>query len=155
MFRRTLRATFLAGIMPVALCLVLGCGGNKTFRVSGTVTFKGKPVPAGKIYFIPDGSKGNSGPTGYADIKDGSYDTSRSGGQGAVSGPVIIAVEGTDPSSRPDKPDPSGEVTAKLLFARYEMTVDLPKASSTKDITVPEEAGKGPAPPKGGPIIVP
>jgi hypothetical protein len=153
---RTLRASSLARFLPVLLCaLALGCGGDRAYRVSGKVSFKNQPVPAGKVYFIPDGSKGNTGPTGYADIKDGSFDTSRSGGRGAVSGPVIIAVEGIDPSAPPDKADPSGEVTTKLLFARYEMTADLPKSSSTKDITVPEDAAKGPKPAKTGDVIVP
>jgi hypothetical protein len=127
-------------------CLAVGCGGGGQAHVSGKVTFQGKPVPAGKIYFAPDGSKGNSGPTGYADIKDGNYDTSSTGGRAATPGPVVITVEGTDPSAAPGKADPSGEVTVKLLFAGYELKAELPSSSSTKDIEVPESAAKGPKP---------
>jgi hypothetical protein len=148
--------SLLIRIVPV-LCggLALGCGGDGTNRVSGKVTFKGQPVPAGKIYFMPDGSKGNTGPTGYADIKDGVYDTSSPGGRGAPAGAVIIAIEGIDPSGPPAKADPSGEVTTRVLFPRYETAADLPASSSTKDIDVPAEAARGPKQKVGGDIIVP
>ncbi len=119
----------------------MGCGGDGGNRISGKITFQGKPVPAGKIYFIPDGSKGNSGATGYADIKDGSYDTSS--GKGAVKGAVTVAIEGFDPSQagEKEKGDTSGEVTVKSLFARYETKLDV-TGSMTKDFDVPAEAGK-------------
>lgn len=132
---------------------LVGCGSGGGYRVSGNVTFQGKPVPAGKIYFMPDSSKGNNGATGYADIKDGKYDTSAQGGQNAPAGAVLIAVEGTDPSAAPNTKDTSGEVTAKLLFARYEKSVELPTSSSTQDIDVPADAAKGPAAPKSKAII--
>lgn len=154
------RRSFLAKLVPAVLCCVaFGCGGDKTVRVSGKVTFKGAPVPAGKIYFMPDGSKGNTGPTGFADIKDGAYDTSATGGRNPPPGAVIIAVEGMDPSAPPDKAkkgEPtSEESTAKLLFARYETAADLPTSASTKDIDVPADAAKGPTgpPQKPGEII--
>ena len=143
-------------VIPLLLaCLVLGCDGSTTYRVTGKISFMGQPVPAGKIYFIPDGSKGNTGPTGFADIKNGSYDTSAEGGRNAPPGPVIIAVEGIDPSGPPPKADPSGEVTAKVLFPRYELPFELPKSSSTKDIEVPAEASKGPTQKKDPNIIIP
>ncbi len=132
--------------------LALGCGGGGGNRVSGTVTFKGQPVPAGKVYFLPDGSKNNSGATGYADIKDGKYDTA-DGGKGAVAGPVIIAVEGIDPN--PPAKAESSDITTRVLFARYELEAVLPDSSSTKDITVPAEAAKGPKQPKVSKIIIP
>ncbi len=133
---------------------LVGCGGADGYKVSGVVNFQGKPVPAGKIYFMPDSSKGNKGATGFADIKDGKYDTSLPGGQNAPSGAVVIAVEGTDPSAAANKKETSGEVTVKLLFARYELPAELPSSSSTKDIDVPPEAAKGPVAPKGkGPIV--
>lgn len=142
--------------LPVLGCfLTLGCG-DGTYRVSGKVTFKGEPVPAGKIYFIPDGSKGNSGATGYADIKDGQYDTSSGNGRGCIGGPVIIAVEGIDPNAPPEKKkgeEASAEATAKTLFPRYEIAADLPKSSSTKDIEVPADAVKGVQKKEGAPII--
>ena len=132
-----------------------GCGGGASgYRVSGTVNFNGKPVPAGKIYFRPDGSKNNTGATGYADIKDGHYDTSLPGGQGAPSAAVIIMVEGTDPNAAPDAKS-SPDVTVKLLFSGYEVPAELPEAASTKDIDVPAEAAKGPKQPKASNVVIP
>jgi hypothetical protein len=141
MLRRFSRRVHL---LPALVCLLaLGCGSKSVYRVSGKVTFQGRPVPAGKIYFIPDSSKGNTGPTGYADIKDGQYDTGATGGQNAPAGPVIIALEGFDPSSKPEK-EKSEDVSAKVLFPRYEVAAELPKEKSTKDIEVPADAAKGP-----------
>lgn len=141
MARRLSRAAYF---LPALACLfALGCGGDKGYRVSGKVTFQGKPVPTGKVYFIPNGSKGNSGATGFADIKDGQYDTGAAGGRNAPAGAVTIAVEGLDPSGPPDKK--AGEdITAKVLFPRYELAADLPSGKSTKDIEVPADAAKGP-----------
>jgi hypothetical protein len=125
-------------------CLSLGCGGDKTYRVSGAVTFNGNPVPAGKIYFMPDGSKGNTGAAGYADIKDGQYDTSATGGRGTAGGPMIVRIEGSDPSAAVQKAkgDTSGEEVAKVLFVPYQTSADLPTADTKKDFDVPTEAGK-------------
>jgi len=131
------------------LCLLVGCGGDGTNRVSGKITFKGQPVPAGTIHFIPDGKKGNKGATGYAVIKDGAYDTSARGGRGSVSGPVIIAVEGIDPSGPPPKAAP--DVTTTVLFPWYELPFDMPASATTKNIDVPAEAAKGPKKPAGKP----
>ena len=147
MARRLPRA---ARLLPALVCLfAFGCGGEKIYRVTGKVTFQGKPVPAGKIYFIPDGSKGGTGPTGYADIKDGQYDTGAAGGRNAPAGAVTIAIEGTDPSAPVDKK--SEDVTVKLLFPRYELKADMPSDKSTKDVEVPADADKGPKAPAGKP----
>ncbi len=144
--------------LPVLLLAssLFGCGGSKGNRVSGKVTFAGKPVPAGKIYFMPDGSKNNSGATGYAEINDGAYDTSATGGQGVTIGAMIVAIEGFDPATagKKEKGDTSGEETTKSLFPRYETTVELPGSATTKDFDVPADAVKGPK--KTGPkVIVP
>jgi len=145
--------------LPVLALFALGCGGDSTtYRVKGKVTFKGVPVPAGKIYFMPDSSKGNMGPTGFADIVNGEYDTGAKDSRNPPSGPVIIALEGFDPNSPPDKPKKGEEVSEeakfKVLFPRYEISAELPKSNSTKDIEVPAEASKGMAPPKPGPGTV-
>jgi hypothetical protein len=134
-----------AAALVVLACAALGCGGDGSTRVSGKVTFKGAAVPAGKVYFIP---KGGTGATGYADIKNGTYDTGSAGGRGAPSGPVTIAVEGFDPTSK-DAKEKSEDVTAKVLFARHEVAFDVPAGgATTKDIDVPAEAAKGPVAPK-------
>jgi hypothetical protein len=145
-------------LLPLLLLFVplAGCGGDGANRVSGTVKFKGAPVPKGKIYFMPDTAKGNTGATGYADITDGAFDTSSSGGRGAVKGAVIVAIEGWDPSqtAKPVKGDTSGETTVQMLFLRYETNLEVTGAT-TKDFEVPAEAAKGPKPPAGTPTVVP
>lgn len=145
-FIRTILAARLPLVAAGLALLTLGCGGDQGYRVSGKVTFKGQPIPVGKIYFNPDGSKGNTGPSGYANIKDGQYDTSAEGGRGFVGGPVVISIEGFDPNTKGDKikGDTSGEVTIKSLFPRYEIAAELPKSSNTKDIDVPAEAANAP-----------
>jgi len=114
------------------------------------VTFKGQPIPKGKIQFIPDTSKGNSGPVGFADIKDGAYDTALPGGHGMPGGPMIIKIEGFDPSKT--EKDKSGETLIKPLFPMYQTTADLPKETTTKDFDVPATAGPATGKP-GDPII--
>ena len=150
------RLAAAARLLPALLACgaALGCG-SEGARVSGKVTFKGQPVPAGKIYFTPDGSKGNTGATGYANIQGGSYDTSGAGGHGAPTGPVIVAIEGNDPSAegKKEKGDTSGEVTVKSLFPRYETTMEV-AGTMTKDFDVPAEAQKGPKT-TAKPIVVP
>ena len=143
---------------PVLMLLgpAFGCGADDgSQRLSGTVTFQGVPVPAGKIYFSPDGSKGNTGATGYADIKDGSYDTSASGSRGVGKGPVVVGIEGYDPSKPgPKVPgDMSGEVTVLSLFPRYETTLDV-TGTMTKDFDVPASAAN-PRKVNGRPIAGP
>ena len=133
-------------LAAVVICFgaMVGCGEDvENYDVSGKVTFKGQPVPAGKIYFIPDGAKGNSGAPGYANIQDGAYDTSAEGGKGAPPGPVLVGLEGYDPnqSAAPVKGDTSGEKLLVQLFPYYELTAEIPKESTTLDFEVPAEAG--------------
>jgi hypothetical protein len=141
MVRRPVRALLVVLPGLVCCCLVVGCG-KSTYNISGKVTFKGQPIPAGTIYFIPDTKKGNEGPSGWATIKDGSYDTSAEGGKGMIGGPMIVAIEGIDTTAGA-KTDKSGvEIHGKALFPKYEMSVDLPKEKTTKDFDVPADAAK-------------
>jgi hypothetical protein len=143
MVRQRPARAILFGLLPGLLCcLALGCGGDKGYRFSGKVTHKGQPIASGKIYFIPDASKGNKGPTGYADIKNGEYDTSAPGGAGCIGGPMTIKIEAIDPSSS-GKTDKSGESAGKALFPTYQVPMDLPKATTTQDFDVPASAGGG------------
>jgi len=110
-------------VLALLCCVALGCSGGSGSRVSGEGTFNGQPVPVGKIYFTPDSSKGNSGAPGFADIKDGKYDTAATGGQGTAGGPTVVKIEGSDGT--------------KALFADYTTTAELSKGATSKDFDVP------------------
>jgi hypothetical protein len=146
------KSTIATAALFLLASLAVGCGGGTGNRLSGKITFNGQPVPAGKIYIVPDTSKGNKGEAGYADIVNGTYDTSAEGGKGGVTGAVIIKIEGIDP-----KPPPGAEpdVTSTVLFSGYEEKADLPAAASEKNIDVPAEAAKGPTAPAAGSTVIP
>ncbi len=125
---RTAAATTVLAL-PLA-ALLLGCGGERSFNLSGTVTYQGKPVPAGQIIFEPDASAGNKGPAAYAKIKDGRYDTSAEG-HGTVGGPHLVRIHGRDGI-------PRGELLNGLpLFRDYNTKVDLPKKNGEQNFEVP------------------
>jgi hypothetical protein len=117
----------------LALVSVSGCQkSNGLTPVTGRVTFKGSPVPMGNVSIEPDASQGNKGPQCRSSIINGVF-TSRPE-FGAVSGPVIVDVEGLE--NRPDREFPVP------LFPRYTFKTEIPKGKATLDIVVPEDAGK-------------
>jgi len=129
-------------LLPLLLLgLFLGCGA-KGSHVSGKVTFKGKPVPEGKVYFLPDAAAGNRGTPGYADIKNGAYDTGAEGGQAPSPGAVVMTLEGVDPN--PPASAPPG-VVGTTLFKGYEKKITLSDSTSVQDVEVPDEAATDPA----------
>jgi hypothetical protein len=117
------------------LILLSACSRHPSnrFDLSGTVTFNGQPVPAGLIVINPDISKGNDGPQGLAEIKNGRFDT-RHLEKGAPSGPVILLINGFDGAALPDSP------SGKPLFLTYKLRLDLPQESSEQNIEIPASA---------------
>ena len=83
-------------VMLVAAGLVAGCAKSeeRLYTVSGTVTFNGKPVPMGLVFFDPDTSKGNSGRQGFANIQGGKFTTAQ-GVRGGGSSTSSSARAGT------------------------------------------------------------
>lgn len=127
----------LAGIAFACLAAVsfVGCGEPKVGNaVTGTVTFKGAPVPAGMIYFDPDSANGGSGTQGSAKIVDGKFSTDDSG-QGVPSGAVVVRIEGfekhaTDPESF-GKPICKWQTT-DTFSGGGEKTYDVPETAEVK-----------------------
>jgi hypothetical protein len=117
---------------------LIGCGsagdGQQRFRVQGEVKFDGQPVPTGEVLFTPDGSKGNSGAQGIADIKDGKYDTQGSRAPGHAGGPTIIRVTALSADGK--------------LLCEPEFQVDLPKSDTTHNIDIPASAARPPGTPE-------
>jgi len=114
--------------------LLSGCGGEKIYNLSGTITFQGKPVPRGYIVFEPDTSAGNNGAAAFAKIMDGHYDTRNEDGRGTLGGSHLVRIRAFDGI-------PAGELRdGRLLFPDYSTTADLPKHDATQDFEVPASA---------------
>ncbi len=135
----------LLTVVVLGLAMLAGCGGGVSDEVprvdiSGSATFDGQPIASGEVTFIPDSSKGNSGPATNAPIKDGAY-TTVGHGKGMVGGPHILRITAFDGKADIANELPNGEP----LFPDYQMPADLPKAEGAKeplkfDIAVPKEA---------------
>ena len=134
-------ATFTR-VLATACCMLLtgitaGCSrpGTTRYSLKGTASFKGKPVPGGRVMLAPDGTQGNRGPAAYAQIIDGRFMTEK--GKGHVGGPHLVEIQGFDTTAGTEPP-PS-------MFPVYETVVDLPKADSIMDFEVPTPAARQPA----------
>src|SRR5688572_24405376 len=116
------------------LALAAGCSSEPPMaQVSGTVTFKGEPVPAGWISFTPDADKGT---VRVCQIKDGVYDSSKEGQPGVYPGKNLVKIAGFDGKKVPLW----GQ--GKQIFNPIDDTFDVPAGTSTKDWVIPESAGK-------------
>jgi hypothetical protein len=89
------------------------------------------------IAINPDMSKGNDGPQGMAEIRQGRFDT-RLLDKGAPSGAVILMIDGFDGASAEGFPE------GKPLFIGYKLSMDLPKEGAEKNIEVPASAAARP-----------
>lgn len=145
MVRRTVNVIALV-VCFVAASAMSGCGqgesGPQRFDVSGTVTYDSLPVPAGSIQFMPDTSKGNSGPIGYASIVDGKFNTAE-GGKGVVEeGAYLVTISGlkSAPVISDTPPNPDDPVEDNTLFPDYQVSVELTSSSSPQDFIVPVAA---------------
>src|SRR2546430_2386810 len=87
---------FVVGTAVLVLVVALGCGERPRSRVSGTVTYQGKPLAGAVVTFF-----GSDNQTYTADTKpDGAYEVA-----GVPRGPVRVAVQ--VPPARPKpRPDP-------------------------------------------------
>lgn len=119
----------LGCIVIVACALFLGCnqGDPHAFRLQGKVSRGGMPIPYGDIVFTPDGSLKNFGPQGFANIREGRYDTADAEGAGFSGGPVVIRVTGF-------------EKEGGKLICEYEYQAELPRENGTFDIELPADA---------------
>ncbi len=129
------RYPYFLGIAYLSCLCFSGCGsGERRYDLSGTVTFKGQPVPEGYITFEPDASQGNRGGPGHAKILDGKYDTSLEADSGILGGPHVIRITGFD--KKVSGVSGSEVQLPKSLFTEYTLTQDLPKKNSKIDFEV-------------------
>jgi hypothetical protein len=127
------------GLALLSCLSFVGCGsGERRYDVSGTVTFKGQPIPEGYITFEPDASQGNRGGPGHAKILNGKYDTSLEADSGILGGPHVIRITGFD--KKVSGVSGSEVQLPKSLFTDYTVTQDLPKKNSKIDFEVKIDA---------------
>ena len=121
-------------VMAVAFS---GCSGEKKLsQISGKVSFKGKPVPAGYVTFTPDVGKGTNGQVVGFQIKDGSYDSARNTPPGIAPGSYKLSIAGFDGVVIPF----FGQ--GKQIFNPINDDCVVTEGASTKDIEVPNSAGE-------------
>jgi hypothetical protein len=140
-----------SGLLAIGTVVIglMGCGGESTYHLSGTVSFNGSPIPDGYIIFEPDGSQGNTGQTGRSKITQGKYNTRSTDGMPIVGGPHLIRVVAHSAPMQADTVVGGEVVMPSLLFPPYSFTQDLPSANSTVDFEIPAEASKKRGKPAG------
>jgi hypothetical protein len=138
------------------LCLLLlaaaglvGCGrGGGLAPVSGTVTYRGQPVPGASVAFIPE-TVGALPASGLTD-NTGRYELMTTvPGDGVPPGKYLVAIT----ARGPDKPLPPGEASVvvgdavpgdPLIPERYfqpdtsGLTAEVPAGGTTADFTLTE-----------------
>ncbi len=121
--------------MAAVFVLAVGCSESKPelAQLSGKVTFKGEPVPAGWISFTPGPGVGS---VKVCQIVNGVYDSSKEGEPGIYPGKNQVRIGGFDGKKIPMW----GQ--GKQIFNPIELEFDVPGGTSTKDFVVPESAGK-------------
>lgn len=136
--------------LSVALC---GCGdvGPARYRVSGTVTIAGWPVPDGMIFFEPDAEHGNRGPTGFATIVQGRFDTAGSPpGRPAIAGPHRVRIEANAHAGYAGADAAQGRASVAeqppsgiTLPRQFLTVVTLPSAASSQAFEIPKRIPAG------------
>jgi len=113
--------------------MVVSCGkaGLPRYELSGTVTYQGKPVPAGNIRFEPVGTTLNNSTIGDADIIDGKYSTLLD--RGIIGGMHRVFVYGFN-----GIPEPGSGPEGAAIFGSHIVEMDLPEEASKIDIKVPD-----------------
>jgi hypothetical protein len=120
--------------VSAALLVAGGCG-EKTLdriRISGTVTYEGKPVEFGAIFFEPTESVGKIAPTVYLPVRGGKYDSEDNG---PIKGKYRVTVGGMDKSK--ETKDDDGITNTPQLFPDYKFEVEIPPPDNKLDVEVP------------------
>jgi len=113
-------------VFVLGLAALAGCAREeKLYRVSGAVTYDGKPVAKGLIFFDPQAE----GPQGFANIVGGKYDTGQQG-KGVRGGAYNVRVNGFDGKVANEAP------FGQALFPEYTGTKYLPNEDSTYDLDI-------------------
>ena len=129
----------IARILAVAAIglVFVGCNSKpKLSQISGKVTFKDQPVPAGYVSFTPNLEAGTEGQIRVFMIKDGVYDSAKEAEPGIAPGTYKIDIAGFDGKQIPMY------FQGKQIFNPVKDTHVVPEGVSTKDFVVPPAAGQ-------------
>lgn len=118
------------------LLVLVGCESKpKLAEVSGTVTFKGQPIPAGDVSFTPEVSVAGGQLQMYM-VKDGKYDSTETPGMGLLPGKYKVRINGYDGKQIPNF------YSGKQIFNAVEEQIEITAGKMSKDFVVPESAGQ-------------
>jgi hypothetical protein len=116
---------------------VAGCSSQaKVAQLSGKLTFKGQPVPAGYISFTPDVAAGNLGQIKVLQVKDGVFDSAKEPEPGLKPGKYQLRIAGFDGVRIPL----FGQ--GKQIFNAFTEDFEVPEGTTTKEFIVPPSAGE-------------
>jgi hypothetical protein len=118
------------------LLVMVGCDSKpKLTEISGTVTFKGQPIPAGDVSFTPEVSV-TGGQLQMYMVKDGKYDSAQTPGTGLLPGKYKVRINGYDGKQIPNY------FSGKQIFNAVEEQIEITAGKMTKDFVVPDAAGQ-------------
>ncbi len=133
----SLNRSFIFGLALLSSLGAIGCKQSpKVSHISGNVTFKGEPVPAGYITFTPDVAAGTLGQVVGFQIQNGKYDSASNDPPGLVPGKYKVRIGGFDGKRIPMW----GQ--GKQIFNPVEDQCEVPTGETTKDFEVPASAGQ-------------
>ena len=123
-------------LLSTAVCAQSQSAADKTQNssISGKVTFKGQPVPAGYVSFEPDVATGGS--VKVIQIKDGVYDSATASDPGLKPGSYKVRIAGFDGKRIPF----FGQ--GKQIFNEIQDSCTIKVGAATQDFVVPESAGE-------------
>jgi len=116
----------LGGILVLSAAFTTaGCSSEpKRYKVSGTVTYKGQPIPAGSILFKSEDPA--VGTMGGSAINDGRYEIPQA--NGLLAGKYKVSISYPDPKGPAPKEGEApgeGRETRELLPAKYNAATEL------------------------------
>jgi len=124
-------------LLLLACFWITGCSNQPALtEISGTVNFKGSPIPAGDVSFMPDVSVAGGQLRMYM-VKDGKFDSVQTPGMGLLPGKYKVRINGYDGKQIPRY------FSGKQIFNPYELEMEIATGKSvTQDFVIPEALGE-------------
>lgn len=131
-----------AGVLCTALALAIGCGSKvKLVPAEGTLKIGGKAAANVAVQFLPDATKGASGPTSYGTTdSEGKFRLKTYDGQdGAVPGPHTVILADHD-EERPPQGKPVTKwprLDSKYTTGAGGLRAEVPAGGGSVSLEVP------------------